>query len=90
MEMTARKVEINFEKLSVNDSEECKHWIGLLDTAVKYHRDMVEMFEAEEDEVKQIHEAWANGIADAATFVELIIEEEEKQKGKKEFVLGVD
>ena len=88
--MTARKVEINFEKLSVNDSEESKHWIGLLDTAVKYHRDMVEMFEAEEDEVKQIHEAWANGIADAATFVELIIEEEEKQKGKKEFVLGVD
>ena len=88
--MTARKVEINFENLAVSNSEECKHWIGLLDTAVRYHRDMVEMFEGEEDEVKQIHEAWANGIADAATFVELIIEEEEKLKAKKEFVVGVD
>ena len=86
--MTARKVEINFEKLAVSNSEECKHWIGLLDTAVRYHRDMVEMFEGEEDEVKQIHEAWANGIADAATFIEMINEEEEK--GKKEFVVGVD
>ena len=88
--MTDRKVEIDFEKLSVNNKEDCKHWVGLLDTAVRYHRDMVEMFEGEEDEVKQIHEAWANGIADAATFVELIIEEEEKLKGKGEFVVGVD
>ena len=88
--MTDRKVEIDFEKLSVNNKEDCKHWVGLLDTAVRYHRDMVEMFEGEEDEVKQIHEAWANGIADAATFVELIIEEEEKLKAKKEFVVGVD
>ena len=88
--MTDRKVEIDFEKLSVNNKEDCKHWVGLLDTAVRYHRDMVEMFEGEEDEVKQIHEEWANGIADEATFVELIIEEEEKLKGKGEFVVGVD
>ena len=48
--MTDRKVEIDFEKLSVNNKEDCKHWVGLLDTAVRYHRDMVEMFEGEEDE----------------------------------------
>ena len=88
--MTARKVEINFEKLSVNDSEECRHWITLLDTVVRYHRDMAERFELEEEEVKQIHEAWANGVADAATFIEMINEEEGKQKEKKEFVVGVD
>ena len=88
--MTARKVEINFEKLAVSNSEECKHWIGLLDTAVRYHRDMVEMFEGEEDEVKQIHEAWANGIADAATFIELITDEGVPTDKKKEFVVGVD
>ena len=56
----------------------------------RHHKDMAEMFEPEEAEVKQIHEAWANGIGDAATFIELITEEEEKQKGKKEFILGVD
>ena len=81
---------IDFEKLSVNNKEDCKHWVGLLDTAVRYHRDMVEMFEGEEDEVKQIHEAWANGIADAATFIEMINEEEEEQKRKTGFVVGVD
>ncbi len=88
--MTGRKVNIDFEKLSVNNSEDIKHWVALLDTVVQYHKDMAEMFEPEEAEVKQIHEAWANGIGDAATFIELITEEEEKQKGKKEFVLGVD
>ena len=89
--MTARKVEIDFEKLSVNNSEECRHWITLLDTVVRYHRDVADAMketEMAEEEVAQIHEAWANGVADAATFIEMINAEEEK--GKKKFVVGVD
>ena len=80
---------IDFEKLSVDNNEDCTHWISLLDTAVQYHRDMSEMFKEMEpdEELRQIHEAWANGIADAAALIEMWNNEDKKSK---EFVVGVD
>jgi len=84
--------EIDLSKVSANTPEDVTHWIALLDTVVRYHRDMAEamkevVFETEEDDVVKIHEAWANGIADAAVLINFMNKEGKKTK---EFVVGVD
>ena len=82
--------EIDFSKISADTPEDVTHWVALLDTVVRYHRDMAQAMKetgAAEDEVVQIHEAWANGIADAAVLINFMNKEGKKTK---EFVVGVD
>ena len=82
--------EIDLSRVSANTPEDVTHWIALLDTVVRYHRDMAQaMKETEmgEDEVIQIHEAWANGVADAAVLINFMNKE---GKHTKDFVVGVD